>query len=509
MDSKEIPPLAITNWARRATSRSPLILLEGNNLDSSSPDLTVLLLQRAPRGFQDQTQSHQDDIHVSDEDPLPVTTNGSRFKTLALLKPGENYILFTQHFRGELDAPHAPNAADAVICITLTPAADMCGSPSPRIRLVLLECSDSPEQVPDDTLERLRTAGLVIQCAASELIRRCMMKDGPEGFQNERKSWEWDVATATPTIIRIPSLTISKAVALGDENGGVPLWVEIVKHVQVPASPDTINVAVMNFSWWDDVAKRARAHTALGAGTLALFGGASMSVWPRSWRDVLGVFLDRRPVDRQRVFDDGCRGKVWALASTTIGAMLHELGHCLSLPHPAVNVKAATHPGGGIMGRGFDQLNRLFVFEEDGRVFNGKDEPVFDRSSAVRLYFHSAFNAHHGAVISSPLGSETTLEPQATPAPQPVAQALHGNAQFVLSHSAVLRSSLPLRHLAFYVNGDVTMHKEFLGDQRVFEWRIEDVASLRSTLNGRPGDCIKLSSIDDAGNIGTFDIKDV
>jgi hypothetical protein len=114
-------------------------------------------------------------------------------------------------------------------------------------------------------------------------------------------------------------------------------------------------IAIMGFTRYDMKTRTVSAHTALGGGGLGLFASGSMQFWPRSIADSWRVFGDPTPVDPYQTFDDsGLRYRVWANAATTIGAMMHEMGHTFGLPH--------TVDGRCIMSRGFDQFN-LSLFE--------------------------------------------------------------------------------------------------------------------------------------------------
>ncbi len=137
------------------------------------------------------------------------------------------------------------------------------------------------------------------------------------------------------------------------------------------------NVVVAAYTEYKADQKRVFSHTALGGGGLALFGGGCLYTWPNGLSDVLRVFSDATRVDPTRVLDDSCgRGTYWATASTTIGAVGHELGHTFDLPH-------TTQPR-GLMGRGFDWLNRSFTWIEP--PCNGSDAPyVFAGDETVSL----------------------------------------------------------------------------------------------------------------------------
>ena len=120
-----------------------------------------------------------------------------------------------------------------------------------------------------------------------------------------------------------------------------------------------------------------KAHAALGIGGLALFGSGCLHTWPESVDDISDAFMDSTVVDWKKCMDDSAFRYVLMLAtvmilelnlflfrhtfggcfSNTAGAVLHELGHCLDL----------AHANEGIMARGFQDLDRVFVAQDDVR----------------------------------------------------------------------------------------------------------------------------------------------
>lgn len=91
---------------------------------------------------------------------------------------------------------------------------------------------------------------------------------------------------------------------------------------------------------------------ALGGGGLALFGTACLYTWPEDISQLVERFKNVIPVDRDNFMDDSCyRGTLGACFSTTLGSVLHELCHTFELGHTEK----------GIMGRGFDDIYKVFI----------------------------------------------------------------------------------------------------------------------------------------------------
>lgn len=112
-------------------------------------------------------------------------------------------------------------------------------------------------------------------------------------------------------------------------------------------------MVLMGFSGYDPQTKQAQAHTALGGGGQGLFSNLFLFCWPASLADVPRAFSDATPVDRSKVYHDVGLPTLHTLASTTLGAVLHEMGHTFGLPHTA--------DPRCIMSRGFDNLRLNFL----------------------------------------------------------------------------------------------------------------------------------------------------
>ena len=103
---------------------------------------------------------------------------------------------------------------------------------------------------------------------------------------------------------------------------------------------------------------RVLGHCARGGAGLGLFGSASVHSWPRDLADVPRAFTDTTRCGPDRYDDSAFRGTSWASAATTIGAILHEIGHTLGLGH--------CKQQHCLMLRGGDHLNRHLVAAEPG-----------------------------------------------------------------------------------------------------------------------------------------------
>ncbi|EME30262.1 uncharacterized protein Gasu_24130 [Galdieria sulphuraria] len=326
----------------------------------------------------------------------------------------------------------------------------VCEKPRYRIRLVygLTRNGDGSFQVSSKDNRgtsvqgerRLAMAALLIQTAAAEFLYR-------QGLKRKTFIFDQQHVSAIPPVTTFRfSFTDEEAFRLQDGS----LWSTIHEQLKgLPDREDTIDLVVMSFTRYDPNAKVAKAHTALGGDRLALFGGGCLYSWPETIEQVVERFLDERPCDKSLFDDSGGRGKMWSITATTIGALLHELGHCLSLPHPTGKLG---WKGGGIMARGFDHFNRLFVGFEDGRVITQADEPFFDRSSAIRLFYHKYLN---------PMGYY-----HASPTPASWWNRLVDQDQIKLSRDSatqavMITAPFGIRHIAFLVNGDQADHEEY------------------------------------------------
>jgi hypothetical protein len=151
---------------------------------------------------------------------------------------------------------------------------------------------------------------------------------------------------------------------------------------QFPTSTNK-NIVIMGFSGYDGVTKQTSGATALGGGGMALFGGCTVYTWPRNLREVEKVFTDGTRIDQTKSCDDSAgRGTVFGVASTTIGAWLHEAGHTFGFPH--------INDNRDIMLRGFDLFNRTFTSFEPVSGWSKEIIRFKDKDYAYWSPYHAA-----------------------------------------------------------------------------------------------------------------------
>ncbi|KAH8281170.1 hypothetical protein KR018_001432 [Drosophila ironensis] len=104
-----------------------------------------------------------------------------------------------------------------------------------------------------------------------------------------------------------------------------------------------------------NIRRHLKGHAALGGGGLALFGSAHFYAWPRSFAEIGDCVRSAERVDLGRLPDESNYRRTYGgVYASTLGAVCHELGHCFDLGHT----------GEGVMGQGFDYLNRVLTVDQ-------------------------------------------------------------------------------------------------------------------------------------------------
>jgi hypothetical protein len=384
---------------------------------------------------------------------------GGRFRALALLAQGPNVLRLRAGDRTlDLSLVYTPPSNPRFIRFVYIVAADGDGS---------FGGPDGQPLPQEAALARMRVNARLMQTFTAETLKRAGM--GRRTFRLARD------ANHEP-IVEVFKSTLTNAQARAMD--GNALWSGFYSELgALPDRANSLDVAVMSMSQYQPATKTTLAHTALGGGRLGLFGSGTLYAHAASLDEVPAKFADATLVDTTRVRDDSAgRGSVWANYATGMGATEHEMGHCLSLPHPANRQ--------GFMARAFDQFNRTFAITEPrSRTGTGlsptppSSESGIDRSNAVRLRFHRWL-------------TPTAVTYQVNQPPAITAAAT----------TVTLASPAGIRHVQYLVNGEGAAHDEHLTDPPPPSVTLP-LADLRTRFP--TATTINVSTIDNDGNIAT------
>lgn len=421
-------PLAITNHRNGSIVRYPVILLRGT-FEANTKDFTIHNVN-APENAK----------------PVNVVQHNGRFKALVELTRGRNQIELRRQKPAKvlkLEITYRPQTNPYYVrLIWMT---DKSGN---------TEFAAPTDETPQDYEARLRTAAQLMQTFTAERMND--LGFGHRTFRLERD----DQGQVIVHTLKAPE-NAEYYYQLPDGRW----WNEIYRWID-KSHPDPFakNIVLAAYTRKDPETNLMKGHTALGGGNLGLFGSASVFSWPSDIGDAANVFLDARRVDPTKVHDDSAgRGTYWGLASTTIGATLHEMGHTFGLPHCRDRL--------GIMTRGFDHFNRVFTFQDppsgrnrQAKQFDQGEEAYFAPTSASYLKWSLWFQL-----------DKTHSESNARPT------ILVNTKKKVVE----LRCDAGLPWVGFWVGADIYSYKEFPNDNlpKKLELSFEEIGKY---LNGKP-----------------------
>ncbi|KAH8341731.1 hypothetical protein KR074_010421 [Drosophila pseudoananassae] len=118
---------------------------------------------------------------------------------------------------------------------------------------------------------------------------------------------------------------------------------------------DGAGVVASEDTSYANIRRHLKGHAALGGGGLALFGSAHFYAWPRTFSEIGDCVRSTERVDISRLPDESNYRRTYGgVYASTLGAVCHELGHCFDLGHTSE----------GVMGQGFDYLNRVLTADQ-------------------------------------------------------------------------------------------------------------------------------------------------
>ena len=145
-----------------------------------------------------------------------------------------------------------------------------------------------------------------------------------------------------------------------------------------------------------DVLSLTKGYASIGGGDFALLGSGCLFTWPEQLSEVIPTFSNTTEIDVTQFMDDSAyRKTIGGCYATTLGAVIHELGHTFDLGH-------ATN---GFMARGFDDVDRFFTLSSDtGKHRNASKNPsslMCCMSSTVQRLDSSPFHCPPSPMLSN------------------------------------------------------------------------------------------------------------
>lgn len=237
------------------------------------------------------------------------------------------------------------------------------------VRLVYVTCSDAPQngnfQGPEEencsiesACNRIGLGMQILQMAMAETL-------AASGIGN--KSFCLECTEEGKAVVHVfeSELRYGEALAMTSED----IWNYVATELMNSKLRDGDRCKFVAFLSWTryqgdgvrptthgEVMKRVSGHVMIGAGGLALCGTGCLYTWAQNADELSGRLYDTRRVDYLRFMDDSnYRGTLSACYSSSLGGVLHELGHTFGLGHTA----------DGIMGHGFHDISCIYTVSAD------------------------------------------------------------------------------------------------------------------------------------------------
>lgn len=272
-----------------------------------------------------------------------AAVSDGRWRAFVLLKKGSNLLTLTSSEGYQLAFNlyyHSPITAQKVRMVYVL-GSDSAGG------------FDAPAGIPNtkaDAVKRMKVAARMLQSMTAELLyEKGLPRRTFQLVTDDSGEPVVDIAVVTYTVAQLRTMD------------GMSLWYYFYDSLSgIPDRNNIKDIAIIADSHYDQTTGTTQASTALGGGRLALFGNLIFYAWPESIAEIESHFTDPTTIPTG-VFPEYSRAyQLWATYTTSIGAVLHEFGHCVGLDHPQ------DPQTGDVMYRGFDFLNRMAVTYEPG-----------------------------------------------------------------------------------------------------------------------------------------------
>lgn len=343
--------IVVENYADGDVVRFPVALLRGK-VESSESDGSAVVVENL-------SSSRKTRV-------MRTKTFDSRFKALVELTPGEN-LLSISVGASRLELTLIYRKSRNPYFVRLVYFVDSSEDAS-------FESPTEAGGFSADYCDKMRTCALLWQTATAERLRDF-------GYGRRSFTLEFDKNEDVVVWLQRGKRKATEYRAMSETERFKAIYREILAgDAYSERAKYFVLVAFARRNSKDD---EIEGRVALGGGVVAMLDSSLFFEWFDSLDEVEECFNDSAPIDERYLRDAAYRNARWALASSAVGAGLHELGHAFGLGH--------SDDPNDFMSRGFDRFNRIFsVYEPPtassiGGKVDENETPRWNKKSAEKL----------------------------------------------------------------------------------------------------------------------------